>query len=161
MQLQREGVMHDASIGNNLIKDDLQLLRSDKIYWLDKSHDNVFEQQFLSYIDAFVHYLNETCYAGIQAVEFHYAVYEKEKAYQKHRDQFKNDDKRQFSLVCYLNKHWKTIDDGELWLHHATAEQKIIPTHQSSVFFKSDTMHHEVCIANRDRMSITGWLKRG
>jgi SM-20-related protein len=36
----------------------------------------------------------------------------------------------------------------------------ILPTMQKAVFFKSDEMEHEVSVAHRPRMSITGWLKR-
>ncbi len=161
LQLQLEELMKPAGIGNQLIKDDQQQFRGDQIYWLDKSHDNAFEQEFLAQIDALVVYLNETCYAGIQHTEFHYAVYEKGKAYQKHIDQFKNDDDRQFSLVCYLNTNWEEEEGGQLWLHHANYIQKIFPQQRTAVFFKSNEMEHEVRVATRDRMSITGWLKRG
>jgi SM-20-related protein len=160
-QLQSQQLMKPASIGNDLLKDALQQTRGDKIYWLDKSHHNPFELEFLLLIDALILYLNRTCYAGIQHSEFHYAVYEKGQAYQKHRDQFKNDDDRQFSLVCYLNKDWEEADGGQLWLHHASGIQKISPEQQSAVFFKSGEMEHEVRASSRARMSVTGWLKRG
>jgi Rps23 Pro-64 3,4-dihydroxylase Tpa1-like proline 4-hydroxylase len=160
-QLQSEQLMKPAGIGNNLLKDASQQTRGDKIYWLDKSHSNPFEQEFLLLIESLILYLNQTCYAGIQQSEFHYAVYEKGQAYHKHIDQFKNDDDRQFSLVCYLNKDWKEADGGQLWLHHANQIQKISPEQQSAVFFKSNEMEHEVRAASRDRMSVTGWLKKG
>jgi SM-20-related protein len=35
-----------------------------------------------------------------------------------------------------------------------------MPHAQTSVFFKSDELEHEVAMAHRSRMSITGWLKR-
>jgi SM-20-related protein len=38
--------------------------------------------------------------------------------------------------------------------------QHILPHAQTAVFFKSDEMEHEVTKANRQRMSITGWLKQ-
>ena len=38
--------------------------------------------------------------------------------------------------------------------------QSIEPTAQKAVFFKSDEMEHEVMVAHRARMSITGWLKQ-
>jgi SM-20-related protein len=160
-QLQLLQLMKPAGIGNELLKDPLQQTRGDKIYWLDKSHDNPFEQEFLLLMDSLILYLNRTCYAGIQEYEFHFAVYEKGQAYHKHKDQFKNDDNRQFSLVCYLNKDWKEADGGQLWLHHADGIQKISPEQQCAVFFKSNELEHEVRSSSRDRMSITGWLKKG
>ena len=74
-QLQLLQLMKPAGIGNDLLKDPLQQTRGDKIYWLDKSHDNPFEQEFLLLMDSLILYLNRTCYAGIQEYEFHFAVY--------------------------------------------------------------------------------------
>jgi SM-20-related protein len=70
-QLQLLQLMKPAGIGNDLLKDPLQQTRGDKIYWLDKSHDNPFEQEFLLLMDSLILYLNRTCYAGIQEYEFH------------------------------------------------------------------------------------------
>ena len=76
IQLQKDNLMVAAGIGNNEIKDANQKMRGDKIYWMDKSHDNIFEQAFLHRIDDFIERLNSTCYTGINGYEFHYAVYE-------------------------------------------------------------------------------------
>src|SRR5689334_4193237 len=75
LQLQEDGMMSPARIGNKEVKDANQKMRNDKIYWLDKSHDNAFEQEFLQLADNFVEHLNSTCYTGINGYEFHYAVY--------------------------------------------------------------------------------------
>jgi SM-20-related protein len=106
LQLQEDGMMNAAGIGNKEVKDANQKMRSDKIYWLDKSHDNAFEQEFLQLADNFVEHLNSTCYTGINDYEFHYAVYEEGSFYKRHTDQFKNDSNRKFSLISYLNKDW-------------------------------------------------------
>lgn len=159
LQLQRDGLMMAAGIGNDE-KDQQQKTRTDKTYWLDKSHDNAFEQEFLQLAEDFIGHLNESCYAGINAYEFHYAVYEEGSFYKRHRDQFKTDDSRKFSLISYLNKDWLEEDGGQLLLYQDGGVQKILPQAQTAVFFKSDEMEHEVTKANRARMSITGWLKR-
>ena len=67
---------------------------------------------------------------------------------------------RKYSLINYLNKNWLEEDGGQLLVYQNEAVQKILPHSQTAVFFKSDEMEHEVTIANRSRMSITGWLKR-
>jgi len=160
LQLQKDGLLNNAGIGNNAVQDENQKMRGDKIYWMDKSHDNIYEQEFLSLIDDFIERLNSTCYTGINAYEFHYAVYEKGSFYKKHRDQFKNDNNRKYSLISYLNENWLEENGGELTVYHEAGSQKISPRSQTAVFFKSDEMEHEVMPANRTRMSISGWLKK-
>lgn len=158
--LQHDGMMMAAGIGNEVVKDAAQKMRNDKIFWMDKSHDNIFEQEFLQLAEDFIGRLNSTCYTGINAYEFHYAVYEEGSFYKRHKDQFQNDSNRKFSLINYLNKNWQEEDGGQLLVYQHEAVQKILPHAQTAVLFKSDEMEHEVTMANRSRMSITGWLKR-
>lgn len=160
LQLQSDDLMTAAGIGNEEIKDSKQKMRGDKIYWMDKSHDNIFEQEFLQQVENFIEYLNRTCYTGVNGYEFHYAVYEKGSFYKKHKDQFKNDSDRKYSLINYLNNNWLEEDGGQLVVYQNETAQTIQPQSQTSVFFKSDEMEHEVVKANRSRMSVTGWLKQ-
>ena len=159
LRLQSEDLMVAAGIGNNIMKDDEQKMRSDKIYWMDKNHDNIFEQEFLKHIEDFINRLNSTCYTGINGYEFHYAIYEEGSLYKRHKDQFKNNSARKYSLISYLNNNWLEKDGGQLVVYQNNIAQKILPHAQTAVFFKSDEMEHEVTKANRSRMSITGWLK--
>ena len=160
LQLLKDDAMNMAGIGNAAIKDATQKMRGDKIYWMDKSHDNIYEQEFLQKMEDFIAYLNMTCYTGINGYEFHYAVYEEGSFYKRHKDQFKNDDNRKYSLISYLNYNWQEEDGGQLLVYQNEKAQKIQPQSQTTVFFKSDEMEHEVTLANRSRMSVTGWLKR-
>ncbi len=159
IQLQKDELMTAAGIGNEEVKDKDQKMRSDKIYWLDKQHNNSFENQFLQRAEDFIARLNNTCYAGINAYEFHYAVYEEGSFYKRHKDQFKNNDHRKFSLITYLNENWLLADGGQLQVYQNDIMQQIQPHAQTAVLFKSDETEHEVIKANRSRMSITGWLK--
>jgi SM-20-related protein len=151
--------LHSANIGNLKQKDETQKIRTDKIYWLDKKHENVFEKKFLMQMENFIDRLNCTCYTGINAYEFHYAVYEVGTYYKKHKDQFKSDNQRKFSMISYLNKDWLVGDGGNLVLYPNAGPQSITPNTQTTVFFKSDEMEHEVTTTNKQRLSITGWLK--
>ncbi len=160
LQLQKENLMTAAGIGNEQVKDPDQKMRSDKIYWMDKNHDNIYEQEFLKHIENFIEHLNRTCYTGINGYEFHYAVYDEGSFYKRHKDQFKNDSNRKYSLINYLNKNWLEEDGGQLRVYQDDKIQNILPQSQTAVFFKSDEIEHEVTRANRSRMSITGWLKR-
>jgi len=160
LQLQKDDLMTFAGVGNEKVMDTKQQMRGDKIYWMDKSHDNVFEHEFLNHIENFIERLNSTCYTGINGYEFHYAVYAEGSGYKRHKDQFKNDSNRKFSLINYLNNNWTEEDGGQLMVYQNGEGQKIQPQSQTAVFFKSDEMEHEVTTANRSRMSITGWLKQ-
>lgn len=148
-----------AGTGNEKLALHDKLVRSDAIYWLDRKHNDPYENEFFDLMDEFVSHLNSTCYTGITGYEFHYALYEKGSFYKKHLDQFKNTDSRQYSLIMYLNDDWQEADGGQLCIHHHDRLQNISPNNGKSVFFKSSELEHEVLLTNKVRLSITGWLK--
>ena len=159
-RLNTEGAMKEAGIGNDKLQNHDKKIRSDKIYWIDKKNKNVDELCFLDLIEDFIDYLNKTCYTGINAYEFHYALYDSGASYNKHKDQFKTNNNRKFSCISYLNENWVEADGGQLWIHQDEGIQKILPTNRKTIFFESHLLEHEVTVANRPRMSVTGWLKR-
>lgn len=148
-----------AGIGNqsHLTKD--MLIRSDMIYWLDRLHKDEHEDSFFDMMDAFVIYLNRSCYTGITSYEFHYAYYDTGSFYKRHLDQFKDDNKRAFSMIFYLNENWQPSDGGQLSLYHKDSVEMVAPTDRKCVFFNSSMLEHEVMLNHKPRMSITGWLK--
>ncbi|MBK8723213.1 MAG: 2OG-Fe(II) oxygenase [Saprospiraceae bacterium] len=148
-----------ANIGNNDLNHNDLLIRSDQIYWLDRKNGNPSEDAFLSIMDQLVIFLNETCFTGIVSYEFHYAIYEIGDFYLKHLDQFKNDSKRAFTIIIYLNEDWKVADGGELCIFDQLEIQLIPPTNQKCVFFKSNEIYHSVLTTQKQRLSIAGWLK--
>lgn len=150
-----------AGIGNNHQLAHDKQIRSDKIYWLDRQHNDPYENAFFTLMDLFVGYLNSTCYTGITGYEFHYALYEQGSFYKKHLDQFRSDKGRAFSMIMYLNADWQEKDGGQLCIHHSDHLQTVDPVQGACVFFKSDELEHEVLLTNAPRMSITGWLKVG
>ena len=152
-QLRSAGTGNDTAVVHN------KLMRSDIIYWLDRKHNNQYENDFFDLMDSFVSHLNSTCYTGITGYEFHYALYEAGSFYKKHFDQFRNNNSRQYSMIMYLNDNWQQNDGGELCIHHNNSLQNITPINGKSVFFKSSELEHEVLLTNKPRMSITGWLK--
>ena len=151
--------LQSAGIGSksNLVYD--TQIRSDSIYWLDRQHNNKYENQFLDTIDDFVQFLNTTCYAGITSYEFHYAAYDIGSSFKRHLDQFRNNNQRAFSMIIYLNENWQKPDGGELCIYQENQIQLIAPQDGTCVFFKSSQLEHEVLLCNKYRMSITGWLK--
>jgi SM-20-related protein len=153
--------LHFAGTGNNTPKIRNELVRGDSICWLDRSHNDQYENAFFDLMDAFVSYLNSSCYTGITGYEFHYTLYEKGTFYKKHLDQFRNNNSRKYSMIMYLNTDWRKIDGGELCIHHSDSLQHISPESGKTVFFKSSELLHEVLVTNTQRISITGWLKVG
>ena len=151
--------MLSAGTGNEAVAVQNKLIRGDKIYWLDRKHNNPHENDFFDLMDSFVSHLNSTCYTGITGYEFHYTLYETGSFYKKHLDQFRNNGSRQYSMIMYLNADWKENDGGELRIHHIDSQQNISPVNGKSVFFKSSELEHEVLLTNKPRLSITGWLK--
>lgn len=159
LDLNAKSLLLEAGIGNSEKVTYDGAIRSDSIYWLDKKHNNAFENEFFVQIEAFIAYLNSSCYAGITGYEFHYSLYETGDFYLKHLDQFKTNPSRKYSMISYLNADWKESDGGELLIHQLNNNQKISPTQGKTVFFKSDELIHEVLVTQNTRMSITGWLK--
>lgn len=157
--LNQDSLLMTAGIGNSDKLSYDGAIRSDSIYWLDKKHNNAFENEFFAQIEEFIKYLNISCYAGITGYEFHYSLYESGDFYLKHLDQFKNNPSRKYSMISYLNSNWQESDGGELQIHQLGNNQKIAPTQGKTVFFKSDELVHEVLVTKNTRMSITGWLK--
>jgi Rps23 Pro-64 3,4-dihydroxylase Tpa1-like proline 4-hydroxylase len=157
--LNQKSLLKEAGIGNSEKVSYDGAIRSDSIYWLDKKHNNAFENEFFAQIEEFILYLNQSCYAGITGYEFHYSLYESGDFYLKHLDQFRNNPSRKYSMISYLNSDWQESDGGELLIHQLDNNQKISPTQGKTVFFKSDELVHEVLVTQNTRMSITGWLK--
>ncbi|SEJ29361.1 SM-20-related protein [Dyadobacter koreensis] len=149
----------DAGTGNEVVVVQDKRVRGDKIYWLDRKHNDPHENDFFDLMDQFVSHLNSSCYTGITGYEFHYTLYEKGSFYKKHLDQFRNNGSRQYSMIMYLNADWEEKDGGELRIHQENTQQNIAPTSGKSVFFKSSELEHEVLLTNTTRLSITGWLK--
>lgn len=153
------GKLRPAGIGNQNNFQNNHQIRTDAICWLEPRTTNEAERQFFQLIDAFVAYLNRTCFTNITDYEFHYAMYEKGAFYKRHKDRFKTDDRRKFSVVMYLNKNWQPEDGGALVVYTPNGTAQVLPEAGRVVFFKSDELEHEVLQANRTRYSITGWLK--
>ncbi|ASV30318.1 2OG-Fe(II) oxygenase [Maribacter cobaltidurans] len=154
-----------AAIGNRTNEIIKSEIRGDFILWMDEAKINEVQGQFFKSINDFSVYLNKTCFLGILRKEFHYAVYPEGKFYKRHLDTFQNDDCRRLSVVCYLNEDdWLPEHGGELVLYLQDENGKefaksIYPMPGRTVIFESQKIEHEVKPANRQRLSITGWLK--
>ena len=160
LQLHADGEMFEAGVGKKFDFQKNAAVRGDVIYWLDPKNGDLAELEFLDHLQAFVDYLNRTCYTGINAFECHFAYYDTGSFYRRHIDQFRSDRGRQFSLVTYLNEGWADSDGGALGIYTGENDAEIFPLGGRAVFFRSAEVEHEVKEAVRPRLSIAGWLKR-
>lgn len=153
-----------AAVGNKTNEVIAKSIRGDFILWLNEAESGPAEKLFFNKINAFVDYLNKTCFLGILTKEFHYALYPKGTFYKRHLDTFQNDGRRKLSLVCYLNdEDWKPENGGELVIYKDVSGKEtakaIYPLPGRVVIFESQELEHEVKPVNTTRLSITGWLK--
>lgn len=70
-KLYKNRLFLSSGTGNNQVASQNKLVRSDVIYWLDRNHNDQFENDFFDLLDSFVLYLNQTCFTGITGYEFH------------------------------------------------------------------------------------------
>lgn len=156
-QLLLDQEMIPAMVGRGSSKHLDHEVRSDVTHWMEGSLDK--EKNYQENVEVLIEFLNRTCYSNIKASEFYYIHYGIGNYYKKHKDAFKGEAGRQFSMITYLNDGWTAEDGGELVLFINGEEIIILPEFGKTVIFKSDEIDHEVRPALRPRMSITGWLK--
>jgi SM-20-related protein len=161
-QRYKAGKFKEASIGKQSEVHKAFLVRGDEILWLETESINAAERTLLDKNQAFVDYLNQTCYLGIVGTEIHFAKYDVGKFYRRHRDTFQAQKGRVLSVIYYLNTHWITADGGNLIIY--TQENglekaiTIAPLAGRLVCFESEKLDHEVTEAFAERFSVTGWL---
>ncbi len=133
-------------------------IRSDKIYWLEKSD---FENQ-LNYFDRFIERLTGTIrvelFISLHDSEFHLAEYEPGTFYKRHLDQHKKRSNRMFTIILYLNENWSPEYGGQLRIYTKDGHLDVLPEFGTLVIFRSDLFEHEVLPTTRSRKSLTGWL---
>lgn len=134
-------------------------IRGDYIRWIDPQTADEATTVYLERLKKLIQYLKQTLFISIQDAELHYTVYPPGTIYKRHLDQFRHDDHRKLSVICYLNQNWKEDEGGQLKLYLDEGKtETILPEAGRLVIFRSDTIEHEVLPASRHRLSITGWL---
>lgn len=158
-----EGNFKKAGIGT---AQDFQIdkqIRGDYIRWIDPAKAATATQLYVNRMRDLLQYINRTCFLSLKDVELHYTVYPVGTVYQRHLDQFRHDDHRRLSVICYLNKDWKPEHGGQLRLYipQENGEEEtvdILPSGGTLACFRSDLIEHEVLPATRERYSLTGWM---
>ena len=147
-----------AGIGKSTDKQINESIRGDYIQWIDKETAAPEIKVYLNRLGEMISHINRSLYLSLKEAEVHMTVYPTGTFYKRHLDQFKKDDHRKLSVICYLNEGWKETHDGQLRMHLPEGETDVLPTAGRLVCFRSDQIEHEVLPATRERMSLTGWI---
>ncbi|HTH58494.1 MAG TPA: 2OG-Fe(II) oxygenase [Cyclobacteriaceae bacterium] len=147
-----------ASIGKAQGKQIMENVRGDYIQWIDPTTASNQIKNYLDRLSQLRTYLNQSLFLSLKDVEIHKTIYPTGSFYKRHLDQFKKDDHRKLSIICYLNENWKGDEGGELRVYFPDREMDFFPIAGRLVCFRSDLLEHEVLPATRPRMSLTGWM---
>jgi SM-20-related protein len=154
------GLLVLAGVGRSALAVVSEGLRGDHIQWLDAGQSDACDQ-YLAVMNELRQALNQAFYLGLEDFESHFALYPPGAYYKKHLDRFRDDDRRAVSVVFYLNEDWQVEQGGALRLHLADGSlHDVLPQAGSLLVFLSADMPHEVLPATRERLSLTGWLRR-
>ncbi|MDH4090670.1 MAG: 2OG-Fe(II) oxygenase [Cyclobacteriaceae bacterium] len=152
------GSLKKAGIGNHQNLQLNEAIRGDYIQWLDKSAAPLPLKVYLKRLQDLRGFLNRNLFLSLQDEEVHLTVYPVGSFYKRHLDQFKKDDRRKLSAVCYLNTNWDEAHGGQLRMYCKDGKIDILPFGGRMVCFRSDQIEHEVLPAKRERLSLTGWM---
>jgi SM-20-related protein len=133
-------------------------VRGDYIQWINPESASAPIHLYLQRLKELAQYLNRSLFLSLKDSEIHMTLYPVGTFYKRHLDQFRSDDHRKISVICYLNKDWKQEDGGQLVLHLKDGPVDVLPAAGKIVCFRSDLIEHEVLPATRERLSLTGWL---
>ncbi len=134
-------------------------IRGDRICWL-MAPESAAERSLLGRLEQLRGALNRELMLGLVDFECHYAIYGPGARYARHLDRSPKGAERVVSVVLYLNGDWQAADGGELVLAAEGGEVVVAPRGGTLVTFLSQRLEHEVRIAHRARLSLTGWFRR-
>ena len=147
-----------AGIGK---KQDLQInegIRGDYIHWVDKNNASPAVALYLNRLSDLIQYLNQSLFLSLKDYEVHMTIYPAGSYYKRHLDQFKANDHRKLSIICYLNNVWTDENGGQLRMYLPGESLDVLPLAGRLVCFRSDKIEHEVLPSTKERLSLTGWI---
>jgi SM-20-related protein len=160
----RAGELGAAGIGRAAQRQQRSEIRGDHILWLDAGTAAPPVAAYLRVLERLRRVMNESLLLGLFELEGHFAVYPPGAFYRRHLDRFSDDDARVLTCILYLNDGWVADDGGQLRIYLDTGEPPshldVLPCGGTFVSFLSADFPHEVLPARRERMAITGWLRR-
>lgn len=147
-----------AGIGKSQDKQINEAIRGDYIQWVDRTAAQPSIQAYLAKLNALISFVNQALFLSLKDYEVHMTIYPPGSYYKRHLDQFKKDDHRKLSVICYLNENWKEEEGGQLRIYLPEKSIDVLPVAGRLVCFRSDQLEHEVLAATRPRLSLTGWI---
>lgn len=156
----KDGLHHfkKAGIGQRDEKQINEAIRGDFIKWIDRNTAPEEVKVYLDKLSELIVFVRESLFISLKDYEVHMTVYPPGSYYKRHLDQFKKDDHRRLSAICYLNENWKQEEGGQLRIYSQNQEIDVLPEAGRLVCFRADMLEHEVLPATRPRMSLTGWI---
>lgn len=159
LQFREQGRLQPAAVGHGNARQLATQTRSDLTCWL--TGETEVQQLWLATMKSLRETLNEQLMLGLVEYECHYACYSPGSFYRRHVDAFRGNDARQVSTVLYLNPDWSATDGGQLCLYREQELLETVMPHAGTlVVFLTENVPHEVLVANRERLSIAGWMRR-
>ena len=158
-----EGQFHQAGIGRQA--EAKPEIRGDHVLWLDPEALSPAQKAYWDFIEKLRQTCNQMLYLGLVDFEAHFAVYPPGSFYRRHLDNFQASSRRTLSCLLYLNAGWLPEHGGALRIYPEDEEggeshRDLLPEAGTFIVFRSETLEHEVQVAHRERLSLTGWLRR-
>src|SRR5258708_8292628 len=92
-------------------------IRGDYIQWIDPADTPKPIADYFERLYKLIPHLNQNLFLSLKSVEVHMTVYPVGTYYKRHLDQFKSDDHRKLSIICYLNPGWREEHGGQLRIY--------------------------------------------
>jgi SM-20-related protein len=161
-QMFAAGDFHTATTGAHRSGQPDLDVRRDEIRWLDLGEGSASQRRCASAMETLRITLNQGLFLGLLDLDVHFAIYEPGAFYKTHHDRPDTAAHRTVSCVLYLNEGWGDEDGGELRLYLEGADVApwvdVEPYGGRLVCFLSERFSHEVLVAKRRRVSLTGWF---
>lgn len=156
----KAGKLHfkKAGIGKQHDKQINEGIRGDFIRWIDPAAAPICITLYFDRLRELIQHVNQSLFLSLKDVELHMTIYPIGTFYKRHLDQFKSDDHRKLSVICYLNAEWKEEQGGQLRMYLPEGPLDVFPLSGRLICFRSDQIEHEVLPATRERLSLTGWI---
>lgn len=162
--LLNQGQFKKAAVGKGGQKQVRAEIRSDEVLWMDVDSLSPLQAIFWEKIEELRQVLNRRCFLGLKSFEGHFARYPIGSFYKRHVDQFHAVPHRIVTVILYLNESWSESDGGQLRMYFPQEDgseriEDVLPLGGRLVVFLSEEIPHEVMPTQKERMSITGWLR--
>lgn len=164
MDLVRLGKFRHAAVGKGGQKQVRTEIRSDEVLWMDAAELSPLQAVFWEKVEEIRKVLNQRCFLGLRSFEGHFARYPIGSFYKRHLDQFHAVPHRVVTVILYLNETWSAENGGALRMYFPQEDgtecsEDVLPIGGRLVVFLSGEIPHEVLPTQKERISITGWLK--